>query len=293
MRRTLAIIEEALKTSTRHCLAFSGGSDSLVLLDIIHRELEAAVDLVFCDSGQEYPQTISFVRDVAQTYNARLHIVRPRNDLPGFWHKYGWPMLGKMPARTWTRKHKDMNFGFRLDVSTCCAKLKIEPTRRYVKEAGFDLCFTGMRGDGDDALRSLRQHKDGPLYRDKSTGVWQAHPLLGWTDLMVRRYTRRWDLPRHPMKDKGLITTGCAFCGGGCQFTNSGYRILRTLDPQAWRRFFMDWQAGEVLLSIKYDKPLWMIREALERLGGLEAVAKARPWIFDFSRTTPLRGYMK
>jgi 3'-phosphoadenosine 5'-phosphosulfate sulfotransferase (PAPS reductase)/FAD synthetase len=293
MKKTLQIIETALQTATQPCLAFSGGSDSLVLLDLLHRELECTPHLIFCNTGMEFPETIHFVQQVADAYGAALHIVKPDNDLPAFWHKHGWPFLGKLPARTWSKKHRDLNFGFKLDVSTCCAKLKIEPTRRYVREAGFDLCFTGMRGVSDDALRALRQHRDGPLYRDKSTQVWQAHPLLGWTDLMIRRYTRAHALPRHPMKDKGLITTGCAFCGGGCQFTNSGYRILRTLDPQAWKRFFVDWKAGEILLAIKHDKPAWMIREALDRLGGLEAVAKARPWVFDFSRITPLKGYTK
>jgi phosphoadenosine phosphosulfate reductase len=293
MKRTLAIIQEAMDTCTRPVVAFSGGSDSLVLLDVLYRKAGVKPDMIFCNTGMEFPETIRFVRDVAQAYDARLHIVTPDNQLPAFWHKSGWPFLGKLPARTWSKKHRDLNFGFRLDVSTCCAKLKIEPTRRYVKEAGFDLCFTGQRGSQDDALRSLRQHKDGPLYREKSTGVWQCHPLLGWTDLMVRRYTRTHDLPRHPMKEKGLITTGCAYCGGGCQFTNSGYRILRTLDPKAWRRFFVEWKAGEILLSIKHDRPVWQIREALDRLGGLEAVAKARPWVFDFSRFTPLKGYTK
>jgi phosphoadenosine phosphosulfate reductase len=293
MKRTLQIIEEALTTATRPCIAFSGGSDSLLLLDILHREVECTPDLIFCDTGMEFPETISFVKDVADQYGATLHVVRPNNQLPGFWDRYGWPFLGKMPARTWTRKHKDQNFGFKLDVSTCCEKLKIRPTRDYIKTQGFDLTFTGIRGSTDDALRSYRQHRDGYLYQDKPTQVWQCGPLLGWTDSMVRRYTRAHALPRHPMKDKGLITTGCAFCGGGCQFTNSGYRILRTLDPQAWKRFFVDWKAGEILLAIKHDKPAWMIREALDRLGGLEAVAKARPWVFDFSRITPLKGYTK
>jgi phosphoadenosine phosphosulfate reductase len=293
MRKTLQIIEEALQTATSPCLAFSGGSDSLVVLDILHRELECTPDLIFCNTGMEFPETIRFVKNVAEEYGATLHIVRPDNDLPEFWQAHGWPFLGKMPARTWSRKHKDQNFGFKLDVSTCCEKLKIRPARNFIKTQGYDLTLTGMRGSTDDALRSYRQHRDGPLYKDKPSGVWQCHPLLGWTDLMIRRYTRRWDIPRHPMKDRGMVTTGCALCGGGCQFTNSGYRILRTLDPKAWWKFFVTWKAGEILLSIKHDRPLWQIREALDSLGGLESVAKARPWVFDFSRNPPLRGYDK
>jgi len=190
MKRTLQIIEEAIQTATKPAIAFSGGSDSLVLLDILCRKANVKPDMIFCNTGMEFPETIRFVQAVAETYGARLHIVKPDNDLPGFWHKYGWPFLGKMPARTWSKKHRDLNFGFKLDVSTCCEKLKIRPTRDFIKAQGYDLTFTGMRGSTDDALRSLRQHKDGPLYRDKSTQVWQCHPLLGWTDLMIRRHTR-------------------------------------------------------------------------------------------------------
>lgn len=293
MKRTLHIIQEAVQTATKPAIAFSGGSDSLVLLDILYRKTDARPDLVFCDTSMEFPETIRFVQDVAKTYDAHLHIVKPDNQLPSFWQAHGWPFLGKMPARIWTRKHKDMNFGFKLDVSTCCEKLKIRPTRDFIKAQGYDLTFTGMRGSTDDALRSYRQFKDGYLYKDKPSAVWQCHPLLGWTDLMVRRYTRAHDLLRHPMKERGMVTTGCMFCGGGCQFTNSGYRVLRTLDPEAWRRFFVEWKAGEILLSIKYDRPLWQIREAVARLGGLEAVEKTMPWVFDFSRFTPLKGYSK
>uniref|UniRef100_A0A6M3J2B0 ParB-like N-terminal domain-containing protein n=1 Tax=viral metagenome TaxID=1070528 RepID=A0A6M3J2B0_9ZZZZ len=35
------------------------------------------------------------------------------------------------------------------------------------------------------------------------------------------------------------------------------------------------------------------IREAVEYLGGLEYLSKTRPWIFDFSRLNPLKGYDK
>ncbi|MFP4088010.1 MAG: phosphoadenosine phosphosulfate reductase family protein [Desulfobacteraceae bacterium] len=293
MKRTLDIIQEAMETGTQPCIAFSGGSDSLVLLDILYRKVKVKAPLVFCNTGMEYTETISFIKDVAGRYDAHLHVVNPDNALPGFWQERGWPFLGKMPARTWTRKHKDQNFGFRLDVSTCCELLKIRPTRDFIKAQGFDLTLTGMRGSTDDALRSYRQHRDGYLYKDKKSGVWQCHPLLGWTDLMIRRYTRAHDLPKHPAKERGLITTGCMYCGGGCQFTNSGYPILRKLNPKAWKKFFVTWKAGEVLLSIKHDRPLWQIREALDRMGGLETVAKARPWIFDFSRSNPLKGYTK
>jgi len=293
MRQTISIIKDGAATATKPVLAFSGGTDSLVLLHILYTETDTRPPLVFCDTGMEYPETLPHIKAVAAKYQAELLIARPDRRPLDVWKARGWPFLGKLPARTWTRKHKDRAFGFKLDVSSCCQILKLNTTRNFIKSKGFDLTFTGMRGSADDAMRGLRQFKDGPLYRDKQSKTWQCHPLLGWTDLMIRRYTQARNLPRHPLKDKGLITTGCMYCGGGCQFTNSGYPILRSINYPAWRRFFVDWKAGEIMLAIKYDRPLRLVREAVNHLGGLEAMAKTRPWIFDFSRLRPLKGYNK
>jgi PP-loop superfamily ATP-utilizing enzyme len=50
MKRTLAIIEEALQTATKPCIAFSGGSDSLVLLNILHRKAGVKVAMTYHDT---------------------------------------------------------------------------------------------------------------------------------------------------------------------------------------------------------------------------------------------------
>lgn len=108
--------------------------------------------------------------------------------------------------------------------------------------------------------------------------------------MMIRRYTAEHNLPIHPLKRKGMVTTGCMFCGGGAQFSDSGYRILRKLNPEAWHRFFVEWKAGEILLAIKYDVPLKVILTAIENFGGLDMLAKTRPWLFDYIRPVPLQG---
>ena len=51
--------------------------------------------------------------------------------------------------------------------------------------------------------------------------------------------------------------------------------------------------AGEILLAIKHDRPLWIVREAIEELGGLEDLAEHRPEIFDFCTTAPRKGYKR
>jgi 3'-phosphoadenosine 5'-phosphosulfate sulfotransferase (PAPS reductase)/FAD synthetase len=241
----------------------------------------------------EYPDTISFVKEVCRQYNAELHIARADRTPEEQWRRQGWPMLGKMAARTWMQRHRDRDFGFRIDVSSCCRNMKIAPARRLAKGLGCTLQFTGQRGGRDDILRGLRAIKDGAIHYVKSDAITICNPLLGWTDMMGRRYVNRNNLPAHPAKARGAVTIGCVCCGGGSQFTISAFRLLRRTWPEAWRRFIIDSRAGEVILAIKYERPLSIVRKAVENLGGLERLAVERPWIFDFTVKNPLPGYEK
>lgn len=200
-------------------------------------------------------------------------------------------MLGKLAARVWSQAHTKREMGFRCDVSSCCERMKIAPVRRMMKARGWTLQFTGVRGQQDDALRGLRAIKDGATYYVKSAGIWVSNPLTGWTDTMIRRYMDQHQLTRHPAKARGAQTIGCLYCGGGAQFDNSGFRILRHTEPALWRRFVVEIGAGPIILAIKYDERLPIIEEAIQQLGGLAEVFDSRPWVFDFLRVTPLPGY--
>jgi 3'-phosphoadenosine 5'-phosphosulfate sulfotransferase (PAPS reductase)/FAD synthetase len=291
MKTTMEIVNRALDMTTRPAIAYSGGADSTVLLDLIFTRTNARPPVVFADSGMEHPDTRPFIEAVCQRYSAELHVARPTRTPLEQWQKSGWPMLGKLAARKWQQNHR--GFGFKLDVSSCCRHMKIGPARRLMKELGVDLHFTGQRGQIDDALRGLRAIKDGAITYLKSDRMSVCNPLLGWTDSMIRRYTKENILPIHPSKTAGAVTIGCLFCGGGAQFTNSGFRILRHLLPDTWRKLMVGMHAGEIVLAVKHDRPLPEIRRAIENLGGLDYLAESRPWIFDFLRQTPMEGYQK
>ena len=61
--------------------------------------------------------------------------------------------------------------------------------------------------------------------------------------------------------------------------------------PDLWRRFIVDMRGGEVILAVKHETPLPTVRAALDRLGGLAAVAAVRPWVFDFLEMPPRQNY--
>lgn len=293
MRPATELINKAFDKHPSGALAFSGGSDSLVLLDLVYRHTEYRPPVVFCDDQMSHPETLPFVRETCDRYKAELHIARADRTPLEQWQRYGWPMLGKLAARKWMQSHRHRGMGFRLDVSLCCRSMKILPARRLTRKLGCEMQLTGQRGSTDDALRGLRALKDSSLVFVKSDSLWIANPLTGWTDTMVRRYIDQNHLGEHPARADGACTIGCLYCGGGAQFDNSGFPILRRQLPNRWQWFMVEVAAGEVVLAIKYDERLTVVREALGSMGGLEEVARTRPWVFDFLRHTPLAGYSK
>lgn len=290
---TLKIINETLPGFKRPCLSFSGGADSMVLMDLIFTRTKYKMPVVFANSQMEYPETLPFIESVCKKYGADLHIAKAARTPMEQWEKQGWPMLGKLAARKWMQSHKQYDFGIKLDVSSCCRNMKIAPGRKLTKALGGDLQTTGQRGNEDDALRGLRAIKDSALVYVKQDALTLFNPLTGWTDLMIRRYTKQNNLPVHPRKATGAITIGCLYCGGGAQFTNSGFRILRRSAPDLWRKFVVDYKGGEIILAVKYDKPRFTVQSIINKMGGLGFLYDSRPWIFDFLEIPPRQGYDK
>ena len=73
-------------------VAFSGGKDSTVLLDIV-RKIYGNIKAVYIDTGLEYPEVRAFV----QTYD-NVDILRPKMDFRQTIIRYGYPFIGKEVA---------------------------------------------------------------------------------------------------------------------------------------------------------------------------------------------------
>lgn len=285
-------IVAAFQNSRRICLAFSGGSDSLVLLDLVAGPaLHYAPVVVFAETGMEYPETRPFIEKTVARYGLDLRIARPARQPLEQFLQTGWPMLGKVAARLWMQKNRGR--GFRINVSECCRAMKIGPARTLARNLGCDVQLTGQRGNADDVMRGYRELQDGPDHLQVRDKIRIINPLTGWTDADIRGYLEAQHLEGHPARSRGATTIGCVFCGGGSQYTNSGFRALRRTWPEAWHRFMVEWQGGTIVLALKYGKTRTEVEEATAQLGGLAALAESRPWVFDFTRRTPIPGYSK
>lgn len=58
-------------------VAFSGGKDSLVVLDLA-REVDPDVPVAFFDSGLEFPETYDYLAQLVEAWHLRLHVIPSR-----------------------------------------------------------------------------------------------------------------------------------------------------------------------------------------------------------------------
>ena len=140
-------------------VAFSGGKDSTVLLDIARR-IYPDIPAVFSDTGLEFPEVRDFVKSLPN-----ITIVRPEMNFRKVIETYGYPVVSKRVADTVEYGHKPGSFRWRelhgeikrsngtpsefncekwcylLDApfkvsSRCCSVMKKRPMEKYAKMTG-------------------------------------------------------------------------------------------------------------------------------------------------------------
>lgn len=75
-------------------VGFSGGKDSTVLLDLC-RVIKPDIKAVFCNTGNEYPDIVRFVRELKNTEGYNIEIIYPKLKPREVFDKYGFPLISK------------------------------------------------------------------------------------------------------------------------------------------------------------------------------------------------------
>lgn len=259
-------------------VSFSGGKDSTVLLDMIRRFLKPDIKAVFCNTGNEFPEIVKFVR---RTEN--VTIIRPEMSVRAVLEKYGFPLISKVQARfirqVRTTKSKKL-ISLRMygtdpkngktigkiaekwkplihapfSVSEqCCECLKKRPFAKYNKQTG-ELPILGMMA-GESRTRTHGYIRRGGCNSFKGNRP-ASYPLSIWTDADVWDYLKEFKVPYCELYDQGADRTGCMFCGFGAHIEKtSRFARLRALHPKAYDIF------------MSYTNNGVTYREALERIG--------------------------
>lgn len=237
-------------------VSFSGGKDSTVLLDLARRFVDKDIKAVFCNTGNEFPEIVRFVR---QTEN--VTIIQPDMTPKQVLDRYGFPLVSKEQARavydirttksevlrsirlfgrvgkrspgTLSNKWRYLLNEKYMVSSKCCEILKKRPFHKYQRQTR-ELPIVGTMAD-ESRLRNQQYILRGGCNAfnenpDKSSSL----PLSIWTERDIWDYIHRFNIAYSPIYDvPGIKRTGCMFCGFGAQFPGDcRFRVLYDLHPK-------------------------------------------------------------
>ena len=177
-------------------VAFSGGKDSIVALDLVQRALpHNKFKVLFGDTGMEFPDTYTTVdRIEAQCKEQGIEFVRAKSHFSPeeSWRKFG-------PPATVTR--------------WCCSVHKTAPQVIALRELTGKSNFTGMAFIGVRASESIsRSEYDYVSLGEKHKGQYSCNPILEWNSAELYMYIYSEDIYLSEAYKKGNRRAGCLVC---------------------------------------------------------------------------------
>jgi len=177
-------------------VAFSGGKDSCVLLDLVKKALpKGSFVVVFGDTGMEFPDTYDAIKKIKQQcaeekipfYIAKSHL-NP---------KESWELFGP-PSRV---------------LRWCCSVHKSTPQTLKLREVTgkndfIGLDFVGVRAQ-ESVARSTYKYEN---YGAKQKGQFSHNSILEWTSAEIWLYIYANDVLINKTYKKGNGRAGCLFC---------------------------------------------------------------------------------
>lgn len=215
LKRIKEMYDAYAKESGAVYIGFSGGKDSVVLLDLCHKVLPLDVPVVFSDTDMELPDSYNVWKNIQNRYDGRpfLKVKAETNALEN-WRSFGPPSQ----ALRW-----------------CCSVHKSTPAilalkERLGKQSIKTLAFVGVRGEESQRRVGYDDIGNGL----KSQSQINAMPILSWSAHELWLYIFEHDLLLNEAYRKGLPRVGCLLCPMSSGRQN---HLIRMNYPEAVKPF--------------------------------------------------------
>jgi phosphoadenosine phosphosulfate reductase len=159
----------------------SFGGTSVILLHILSK-VRPGFPVYFIDTGYHFDETIEYKKKVASLFNLKFVDLKANEKHHNF-----------------TKENNSWVFNQDL----CCYINKVRPIEEL--KSRYQVWISGLLGFQND----IRSQK--PIFEQKEKII-KFHPLIHMTNEEVDMYMKIYDLPVHPLVQKGYGSIGCQHC---------------------------------------------------------------------------------
>lgn len=169
-------------------VSFSGGKDSLVAYGLAS-QVSKDIDLMYIDTGLEFPETVNYVKAFALEHGNRLHLAEGKD---GFWEN----------VDTFGPPAKDFRW--------CCKVCKLGPTTEMISN---DFPKGTITVEGNRWLESYARSTIGFVTKNPFVpNQINLNPIRSWCAAEVWCYILTFGLEYNPLYDRDFERIGCYLC---------------------------------------------------------------------------------
>ena len=168
---------------SQHVLSSSFGAQAAVSLHLLS-QVDRDIPVILIDTGYLFPETYRFVDELTERLKLNLKVYRAEASPTWQEARHG---------QRWQQGVEGLN--------ASNEENKVEPMRRALRELEASTWFAGLRRNQSESRSSI-------AFLDWAGGRWKVHPIADWNDRDIYLYLKKYDLPYHPLWEKGYLSIG-------------------------------------------------------------------------------------